>query len=300
MYPPANKQLKTCDIKVDFWNTKGQSAGSYAKRYLRQRRGITRDDRYRAHRHFARGFGIQLHGFRIRCSQRRCEIYTYDASELEPVRTVDFASLPISDGESSTVFIPMDEYDDYYAKDGSGNICPRQRHSENPDLPDDPDEPYTNNFTDVSEGAYYYDAVLWAVNEGITNGTDRNDFQSVCKLHPCSGRHLPVEGSRMPRARIDRLPIRRCSKGQFYYKAVLWASQEGITTGVTADHFQPERPSPGPRSLHFSGAGICILKPINRPVLQMSRKHAFYADAVDWAVEVGVTKGTTAKNIFSE
>ncbi len=54
-----------------------------------------------------------------------------------------------------------------------------------------------------------------------------------------------------------------------------------------------------PRSLHFSGAGICILKPINRPVLQMSRKHAFYADAVDWAVEVGVTKGTTAKKTFS-
>ena len=109
----------------------------------------------------------------------------------------------------------MDEYDDYYAKDGSGNIYAPDSDSENPDLPDDPDEPYTNNFTDVSEGAYYYDAVLWAVNEGITNGTTENDFQSVCKLHPCSGRHLPVEGSRMPRARIDRLPIRRCSKGQF-------------------------------------------------------------------------------------
>lgn len=62
------------------------------------------------------------------------EIYTYDASELEPVRTVDFASLPISDGESCTVFIPMDEYDDYYAKDGSGNIYAPDSDSENPDL----------------------------------------------------------------------------------------------------------------------------------------------------------------------
>lgn len=112
---------------------------------------------------------------------------------------------------------------------------------------------------------------------------------------PVLSRHLPVEGSRIPRARIDRLPIRRCSKGQFLLQAVLWASQEGITTGVTADHFQPGATVTRAQVVTFLWRWDMYPQADKSAGFTDVPKHAFYADAVDWAVEVGVTKGTTAK-----
>lgn len=205
VYPPADKQLKTCDIKVDFWNTKGQSAGSYANGTCVSGEVSLEMTDIGLIATLPEGSGYSFTVSGSDAANVGAEIYTYDASELEPVRTVDFASLPISDGESSTVFIPMDEYDDYYAKDGSGNIYAPDSDSENPDLPDDPDEPADHfqpgatvtraqvvtflwrwdmypqadksaGFTDVPKHAFYADAVDWAVEVGVTKGTTAKTF----------------------------------------------------------------------------------------------------------------------------
>lgn len=84
-------------------------------------------------------------------------------------------------------------------------------------------------------------------------------------------------------------------KGSFYYKAVLWASEEGITTGVTADHFQPGATVTRAQVVTFLWRWDMYPQADKSAGFTDVPKHAFYADAVDWAVEVGVTKGTTAK-----
>lgn len=295
VYPPADKQLKTCDIKVDFWNTKGQSAGSYANGICVSGEVSLEMTDVGLIATLPEGSGYSFTVSGSDAANVGAEIYTYDASELEPVRTVDFASLPISDGESSTVFIPMDEYDDYYAKDGSGNIYAPDSDSENPDLPDDPDEPYTNNFTDVSEGAYYYDAVLWAVNEGITNGTTETTFSPYASCTRAQVVTFLWRAAGCPEPASTVCQFVDVPKGSFYYKAVLWASQEGITTGVTADHFQPGATVTRAQVVTFLWRWDMYPQADKSAGFTDVPKHAFYADAVDWAVEVGVTKGTTAK-----
>ena len=58
----------------------------------------------------------------------------------------------------------------------------------------DPDSPAVNPFTDVAEGAYYYDAVLWAVEKGVTNGRTATTFAPQRHLYPGPDRDLPVQG----------------------------------------------------------------------------------------------------------
>ena len=103
-------------------------------------------------------------------------------------------------------------------------------------------EPETteNPFTDVKEGKFYYKAVLWAVENGITNGTTATTFepgtectrgQVVTFLHRFAGEPAPTS---------EAHPFTDISKGPFYYNAVLWAVEKGITNGATATTFDPK------------------------------------------------------------
>ena len=98
-----------------------------------------------------------------------------------------------------------------------------------------------NPFTDVSESAYYYDAVLWAVENGITNGTTATTFspdatvtraQMVTFLWRAHG--APAATGSNPFADVD--------KDDYYYDAVLWAVENGVTNGTTATTFRPDAP----------------------------------------------------------
>ena len=96
-----------------------------------------------------------------------------------------------------------------------------------------------NPFTDVAEGDYYYKAVLWAVENGITKGTSASTFspfttctrsQTVTFLHRFAG--CPeVSGTN---------PFVDVAEGSYYYHAVLWAVENGITKGTGAAAFSPE------------------------------------------------------------
>ena len=94
-----------------------------------------------------------------------------------------------------------------------------------------------NLFEDVSEEDYYGKAVLWAVEQGITKGTDAAHFspgtevtrgQSVTFLYRMAGE--PSEGEN---------PFRDVSEEAYYFDPVLWAVEKGVTTGVSADRFAP-------------------------------------------------------------
>ena len=96
-----------------------------------------------------------------------------------------------------------------------------------------------NPFSDVAEGTYYYDAVLWAVENGITNGISTDAFapnatctrgQIVTFLWRAAG---------MPESEGSNNPFEDVDEKQYYYDAVLWAVENGITTGVSATSFAP-------------------------------------------------------------
>ena len=170
-----------------------------------------------------------------------------------------------------------------------------------PTCRDDPDEPYTNNFTDVSEGAYYYDAVLWAVNEGITNGTTETTFSPYASCTRAQVVTFLRRAAGCPEPASTVCQFVDVPKGSFYYKAVLWASQEGITTGVTADHFQPGATVTRPRSLHFSGAGILYPQADKwAGFTDVPKACILHADAVALGGRSRRDKRHHGKNIFSE
>ena len=98
-----------------------------------------------------------------------------------------------------------------------------------------------NPFTDVKSSAYYYNAVLWAVEQGITTGMSATSFgpdrpctrgQVVTFLHRAAGETEPESAGN---------PFTDVKESGFYYKAVLWAVENGITTGMSATRFEPGR-----------------------------------------------------------
>ena len=96
-------------------------------------------------------------------------------------------------------------------------------------------------FTDINEKAYYYKAMLWAVENGITAGMTATTFepdrvctrgQVVTFLHRAMGKPAPSSSSH---------PFTDANENTFYYNAMLWAVEDGITAGMTPTTFEPER-----------------------------------------------------------
>ncbi|MBR4087447.1 MAG: bacterial Ig-like domain-containing protein, partial [Clostridia bacterium] len=96
-----------------------------------------------------------------------------------------------------------------------------------------------NPFKDVKKGEYYYNAVLWAVENGITNGMDATHFapdasctrgQVVTFLWRAAGEPAP---------KTAKNPFKDIKKSEYYYNAVLWAVENGITNGMTDTTFAP-------------------------------------------------------------
>ena len=98
---------------------------------------------------------------------------------------------------------------------------------------------YYNPFSDVDEGAYYFAPVCWAVETGVTNGVDANHFgpnqgctrgQVVTFLWRALG---------MPEPSVTSSPFTDVKTDAYYYKAMLWAVENGVTNGMTATTFEP-------------------------------------------------------------
>ena len=98
----------------------------------------------------------------------------------------------------------------------------------------------THNFTDVKSTAFYYKAMLWAVETGVTSGISSTKFapdedctrgQVVTFLHRAAGKPAPTQTSHN---------FTDVKSSAFYYKAMLWAVENKITVGVTKTTFKPE------------------------------------------------------------
>ena len=96
----------------------------------------------------------------------------------------------------------------------------------------------TNPFTDVKKSDYYYDAVIWAVENGITSGTSATKFSpnATCTRGQVVTFLWRAEGE--PDASGTN-PFSDVKSSDYFYKAVLWAVEEGITAGTSATKFSP-------------------------------------------------------------
>ena len=97
-----------------------------------------------------------------------------------------------------------------------------------------------NPFKDVSEGKYHYDAVLWAVEEGITSGYTATEFapNATCTRGEAVTFLWRSQGE--PKAENKENPFTDIEEGKYYYDAVLWAVEKDITTGFTETEFAPK------------------------------------------------------------
>ena len=100
--------------------------------------------------------------------------------------------------------------------------------------------PQTGVFVDVAEGSYYEEAVDWAVKNGITTGTGNNYFtpDGICTRAQAVTFLWRVAGS--PTPKTEAMPFEDVLDGSYYYEAVLWAVENGITVGTSATTFSPE------------------------------------------------------------
>lgn len=92
-------------------------------------------------------------------------------------------------------------------------------------------------FTDVQQGRYYAPAVKWAVDNGITNGTSKTTFSPNATLTRAQAVTFLWRASGKPEAQSKENPFKDVKEGSFYYDAVLWARENNITNGISADEF---------------------------------------------------------------
>lgn len=157
----------------------------------------------------------------------------------------------------------------------------------------DPNYKPQANFTDVAAGSYCYDAVQWAVANGITNGTDATHFspnegctrgQVVTFLWRAAGE--PVVSGNV--GFVDVAP------GSYCYEAVKWAVANGITKGTDATHFSPNATCTRGQVVTFMyrAEGEPAVGGSNGFVDVAAGSYCY--NAVQWAVANGITKGTDA------
>ena len=93
-------------------------------------------------------------------------------------------------------------------------------------------------FTDVAEGSYYHDAVLWAMENGITKGTSDTAFTPNAKCTRAQIVTFLWRSQKSP-ASDSVNPFTDVASDAYYANAVLWAAENGITGGTTATTFSP-------------------------------------------------------------
>lgn len=155
----------------------------------------------------------------------------------------------------------------------------------------------TMNFTDVKPGDFFYEPVKWAVNNKITIGTSSTTFSPYKNCNRAEIVTFLWRAAGSPEPTSTRNPFTDVNsvRDASYYKAILWASQKGITAGTTATTFSPYQECTRSQIVTFlyryagkpSGYYSNPFKDVN------SVNEASYYNAILWAVGKGITQGTS-------
>ena len=152
----------------------------------------------------------------------------------------------------------------------------------------------TGVFVDIATGGYYEDAVDWAVENGITQGTDDTHFSpdGICTRAQAVTFLWRAAGS--PEPKTNTMPFTDVNAGSYYYDAVLWAVENGITEGTSDTTFSPNATCTRAQIVAFLWRSEKSPAASSRNPFTDVKPGAYYLDAVLWTVENGITKGTTA------
>ncbi len=150
-------------------------------------------------------------------------------------------------------------------------------------------------FTDVPVTAFYADAVRWAVDEGITKGTTATTFSPMAGCTRGQVVTLLWRAAGCPKASLNENPFTDVRSGSYCYDAVLWAVENGITTGTSKTTFSPDQVctraqivtflwrADGAEGWYIEGDGFFTDVP----------EKAYYYSAVVWALVNEITTGTS-------
>lgn len=148
-------------------------------------------------------------------------------------------------------------------------------------------------FDDVKPGAFYFDAVQWAVENGITNGTGKNTFSpnDICSRYQIVMFLWRAAGQPEAKAAVSFADVK---PGDIFYEAVQWAVERGITKGTSSTIFSPFAPCTRGQIVTFlyrsagspKVSGACNFSDVS--------SGSFCHDAVIWASSEGITNGTSA------
>lgn len=153
------------------------------------------------------------------------------------------------------------------------------------------DNSMLNFFYDVPNGAYFYEAVKWAVKNGITTGVGNDLFAPE---QPCTRAQIVTflwraAGSPEPKTASSFTDV---PASAYYAKAVAWAVENGITNGMTATTFAPDATCTRGQSVTFLYRALKGTASGSTNFTDV-KSDAFYADAISWAVANNVTNGTS-------
>ena len=165
-----------------------------------------------------------------------------------------------------------------------------------------------SNFTDVAANAYYVDSVAWAVNKGITTGKTATTFapneqctkaQIITFLWRAFGSPEPdVEKINELMDFPNNNPFKDLNGSEYYFKAAQWAFTQGLTSG-NAD-FNPNEPCTRVFAVWYMHITAGKPEPSKYTNFDDKPNHPTLNAAVSWAVEKGITNGTTATTFSPE
>ena len=151
--------------------------------------------------------------------------------------------------------------------------------------------PSNNPFTDVPEGTFYHDPVLWAVKKGITTGATETTFDPEGNLLRAQAVTMLWRAAGEPEPATAVNPFTDVKASDWYYDAVLWAVEKGITNGISATEFAPFGITNRAQAVTF------LWRYLGQPESAGSNSFTdveagqWYEAPINWAVENGVTNG---------
>ena len=146
---------------------------------------------------------------------------------------------------------------------------------------------------DVPAGEYYYDAVQWAVENRITDGTSDTTFSPNAECNRAQIVTFLWRAAGCPAPQSSEMPFADLAEFAYYADAVLWAVEKGITDGTSDTTFSPDAVCTRAQFVTF------LWRAQGKPSAETSNpftdvaEDAYYTDAVLWAVDDGITEGTS-------
>lgn len=159
-------------------------------------------------------------------------------------------------------------------------------------------QPSQKGFNDVKPGDYFYDAVNWAVEKGITTGTSATTFSPNASCTRAQIVTFLWRASGSPEPKTASNSFTDVAANAYYCKAVLWAVENGITTGTSATTFSPDAPCTRAQGVTFLWRANGSKAASAAASFTDVASDAYYAPAVAWAAEQNVTGGV-GNGLFS-